>query len=150
MKIKFLVLPAIFTGVSLIGQTFSAEAQLAFVPTCTLSTLNSSYGAQATGTLVSPPAPFTSGIFGETGLVSFSGDGKFGGNDTVSFNGTIITRTFRGNYTVQPDCTASFTFTDNFGNSATANGVIVNNGKKVIVIQTVPTGTVITGSFEKL
>ncbi len=144
MKVKFLVLPAIFTAVSFIGQTVSANAELP--PVCTLSTLNSTYGAQASGTLVSP----NSAIFGETGLVAFDGGGKFGGKDTVSFNGTIISRTFRGSYTVQPDCTASFTFKDDSGNSATANGVIVNSGKKVLVIQTVPAGTVITGSFEKL
>ncbi|MCC5610451.1 hypothetical protein LC612_27800 [Nostoc sp. CHAB 5834] len=69
MKFKFLVLPAIVAAVCFIGQTISVSAQAA--PVCKLSTLNSSYGAQSTGTVVSPIAPFTASIFGFLGLVVF-------------------------------------------------------------------------------
>ncbi|MBD2514499.1 hypothetical protein H6G93_05655 [Nostoc sp. FACHB-973] len=148
MKVKFLVLPAIVAAVCFIGQTVSAKAQAA--PVCKLSTLNSSYGAQSTGTLVSLPAPFTPGIFGFVGLVVFDGKGGLKGEQTFSLNGTIMSGTFVGTYKVEPNCTASFNFTDNSNFSSTLTGVIVNNSEKVLIIQTVPTGTVITGSFEKL
>lgn len=148
MKVKFLVLPVILAAAIFIGQSVSAKAQAASV--CKLSTLNSSYGAQGSGTLVSPPAPFTPGVFAETGLIVFDGNGGFKGQDTVSFNGTIISRTFVGTYKVEQNCTTSFTYTDKFKNSSTAIGVIVKNGKKVLFIQTVPSGTVITASLEKL
>ncbi|MCF2150198.1 hypothetical protein IQ276_027960 [Desmonostoc muscorum LEGE 12446] len=148
MKVKFLVLPAILTAVSFIGQTVFAKAQAA--PVCRLSTLNSVYGAQAAGTIVSDLAPLTPGAFGGIGLFIFDGNGGFSGNNTVSFNGTSVSRTFVGTYQVQPNCTASFTYTDSSNFSTTAIGVIVNKGKKVLIIQTVPAGSVITGSFEKL
>ncbi len=90
------------------------------------------------------------GPFGKVGWVTFDGNGNFSGNDTVSFNGTMISREFSGNYTVESSCKISIGFTDNLGNSGSLEGVIVNQGKKILLIQVAPAGRVITSVAEKI
>ncbi|QFS51877.1 hypothetical protein [Nostoc sphaeroides] len=65
------VIRELLRSLNFIGQTISVSAQAA--PVCKLSTLNSSYGAQSTGTVVSLIALFTASIFGFLDLVVFDG-----------------------------------------------------------------------------
>jgi hypothetical protein len=146
MNIKSLTLAAIATGTCLLEISFPHNVQAQ--PGCTLQTLQSAYGLQATGTIISGPLP--AGPFGKVGWVTFDGNGNFSGNDTVSFNGTMISREFSGNYTVESSCKISIGFTDNLGNSGSLEGVIVNQGKKILLIQVAPAGRVITSVAEKI
>jgi hypothetical protein len=43
------------------------------------------------------------------GLITFHRDGSVDGKQTVSFNGIIADETYSGNYTVNADCSGSFT-----------------------------------------
>ncbi|MCP6760151.1 MAG: hypothetical protein NHB32_15680 [Fischerella sp. CENA71] len=146
MNIKSLILPGIATGACLVELCFPSDVRAQSV--CTLHTLQSPYGVQATGTIISEPLP--PGPFGKVGWVSFDGYGNFNGNDTVSFNGKVISREFSGSYAVEPNCKISLSFTDNLGNSGKLEGVIVNQGRKILLIQVVPDGRVITSTAEKV
>ncbi|ARV58170.1 hypothetical protein BZZ01_05550 [Nostocales cyanobacterium HT-58-2] len=98
MKRKSLTLAVLATGACFLEIFFPHRVQ-AQPPACTLQTLQSVYGLQATGTIISEPLP--PGPFGKVGWVTFDGNGNFSGDDTVSFNGTIISRVFSENYTAE-------------------------------------------------
>src|SRR2546425_11483471 len=68
--------------------------------TCTLASLEGGWGFALSGTLLAVPAA-------ATGVLTVDEEGNFSGHDTLSANGTILSETFTGTVTVNPDCTTS-------------------------------------------
>ena len=86
------------------------------------------------------------------GALNFDGQGGLTGADVASFSGQIVPRSFRGIYSVNPDCTAtaSLTIATGFPVGATFNFaiVLVDRGDEAIFIQTDP-GSLFTGSLKR-
>ena len=154
-----------FTGVLAFGQTDSsgpfpvpvvaqeqeqsAELDFSGGHRCSNRTLRGSYGFTGSGFVVSPPfPPELAGPFAAAGVFSFDGNGTVSAVDTVSFNGRIRRRVITGNYMVEEDCRGSITDVDDLGNVRTIDLVIVENGKEVRIINTLP-GTAITAVLRK-
>jgi hypothetical protein len=77
---------------------------------CSNANLQGSFGYTSTGTLTLAyvPPPFA-GPFAEVGQQTFDGQGNTDATATLSANGNIMTVTITGTYTVNPDCTGSWT-----------------------------------------
>lgn len=75
---------------------------------CSIASLNGTYALQGQG-VVLPPGPPAPGAFGEVAIVHYNGAGTFFGSATVNDGGVVVTPTFTGTYTVNSDCTGSFT-----------------------------------------
>ncbi len=113
----------------------AAPAVLSAQPRCGLHTIQGSYGFY-----------YTSGIPGGTpygigvGVVTFDGAGKGTSTETASVNPLgIFTATSSVEYTVDPDCTGTITWTypPEFGNLVVnAKFVITDNGKGFYTIGT--------------
>ena len=78
---------------------------------CSLSMLKGAYAVQGEGTVVSqvpgwPSPPFP---LGEVAVYSLDGAGNLSGNFTENVNGTLVTETMTGTYTVKPNCTGTIT-----------------------------------------
>ncbi len=76
---------------------------------CSLSMLKGSYSVQGEGTVVAqvpgwtaPPTPFA-----EEANYSLDGSGNLSGSFTANADGTVVTGTLMGTYTVNPDCTGT-------------------------------------------
>jgi len=85
---------------------------------CTLATLNGQYLFNGTGTLFPPAFGVTSASTGTSaGFHIFNGDGT--GTDFVAFsiNGTVVVPSSSTpiTYTLNPDCTGTYTATDENG-----------------------------------
>lgn len=114
---------------------------------CTLATFAGRWGLTLEGFLLvlQPPLAGPAALTG-----GFTDDGRrnFSGSNTVSVNGAILTGTFAGTRTVNPDCTGSVTVLDsNFG-PLHFDFVAVDKRRELRVIQTDP-GTVIIGSARR-
>jgi len=74
-----------------------------------------------------------------TAVGQFTADGKgdiTAGSDTVNQNGTIITQTFTGTYSVAANCTGSLTLNITGGGTATTNFVLDSANKGAQIIDT--------------
>jgi hypothetical protein len=113
---------------------------------CSVATLNGRYGLTFSGfgTNGAVPAPITAFIpaAGE-GLVTFDGNGNLSASETVSNGGLIFPVNVPGTYTVNSDCTGSFTTSH-----AHLNLVIVRNGREILAVNTDP-GRVVVDNFVK-
>jgi hypothetical protein len=129
----------------------------AATPSCSLGTLKDSYGSTATGTIPGI------GDIAAVGIFIADGAGHVRGADTVAvtnFGGTgvIEQRTFTGTYTVDADCTGTFTLqfaAPTFSGLVTADIIIVDKGARIRGIQTTPvppapTGVVLTFVAEQM
>jgi hypothetical protein len=108
--------------------------------TCTLRSIRGSYAVVGHGTIVSqlpglPPPPV---LFAETGLATFDGVGNLFGRVSASLNGVIIEPTFAGTYSVNADCSTSFTVNTSVGLVVHEDGVIIGQGKEFNVQSTDP------------
>lgn len=74
---------------------------------CSNTTLLGTFAYKATGVITAPPAE--AGPFASVGTQIFDGNGGTTATAWVSQNGTIVQVTIKGTYTVNPDCTGSFT-----------------------------------------
>ena len=143
---------------SLLRFALGAVAVLAMVPftiqakefgkhACTNESLQGEFGFTAHGTTLPAlglPAPLT-GAFASSGSASFDGMGHFTLTATSSFHGVIQgPTTVTGTYAVNSDCS----YTSKASNGVTFRAVIVNNGRKLLILQTTP-GVVITGIAKK-
>jgi len=83
-----------------------APAANAYNRGCTAETLRGTFANSGSGFTTSPPAagPFT-GVLAET----YDGKGGVTSAGTISVNGTAIPVTGKGTYTVNPDCSGSYT-----------------------------------------
>lgn len=111
---------------------------------CSNATLNGTFAFTSTGFITAPPP--LAGPFAIVGAQTFDGHGALTATATVSQNGNIIPVTVAGTYTVNPNCTGTFTVQISPVNITThLFFVIDDSGKEFQVIQTDP-GVVVTGS----
>jgi hypothetical protein len=74
---------------------------------CSNATLRGTFAYTSTGFITAPPA--FAGPFAETGTQTFDGRGGTTAAVTLSQNGNILPVSITGTYTVNPDCTGTFT-----------------------------------------
>jgi hypothetical protein len=110
---------------------------------CDNGSISGSYGYTVTGTNLGV------GQVAAVGRVTADGRGGLTATDTLSAAGTILRRTITGSYAVNPNCTGSGQFTDNFGLTVHLDFVITNRGDEFQFIQTDP-GTVFTGAAKRI
>jgi hypothetical protein len=108
---------------------------------CSVATLNGTFADRDSGYITSPPA--FAGPFAGVTLEIFDGNGGFTGSGVSSINGNIIPGTFQGTYTVNADCTGSYTVLNSLGLTIHAFFVIADDGNVMYDVITDP-GTVIT------
>lgn len=103
---------------------------------CSNATLKGTFGVLERGTMfiqlfedVTPPMAFSN-----VALATYDGQGNFSGTYTASDNGVVVSDTFSGTYTVNPDCTMTDDFTiQPFGAPAHHAGAIVRHGAQMEV-----------------
>jgi uncharacterized protein YdeI (BOF family) len=108
---------------------------------CSNASLQGTFADKDTGVITSPPA--VAGPFAGVNLETFDGKGTITGAGTVSLNGNIASQTYQGTYTVNPDCTGTYTVQLSLGLTTNAYFVIADGGNELQVVITDP-GTVIT------
>lgn len=109
---------------------------------CSNATLQGTFAYTSTGYITAPPS--VAGPFAEAGTQSFDGKGATTATATLSHNGNILPVTIIGTYTVNPDCTGTFTLqVSPIGITVDVLFVIDNSGNEFRAIETDP-GLVIT------
>ena len=129
----------VFAAVALLGKPAPAEADRG----CNLRSVRGDFGYEVTGTNLA------FGLVSAVGRVNADGNGTLLGTDTLSANGTILRRQITGAYTLEPNCTGTVIFTDNFGQTTNLDFVLVDKGDELRFIQTDP-DTIITGNARRL
>ena len=124
---------AAFLGVAPAGQ---AQGR-----TCSNMTVRGAFADKDTGVLTAPPA--VAGPFAGVSRETFDGNGNMTGAGMVSLNGNIVAQTFKGTYTVNPDCTGTYTIQNSLGLTIHGFFVIADAGNELHIVITDP-GTVIT------
>ena len=114
---------------------------------CSNATLNGTYSRTDTGFVTAPPA--IAGPLAGVSTVNFDGNGGVTGAGMSSLNGNVSSSTFKGTYTVNSDCTGTYTTESNTGRTSTAFFVIADNGNEMHMVVTSP-NTVINCLFRKL
>jgi hypothetical protein len=110
---------------------------------CSNTTLLGTFAYRITGFLTAPPAE--AGPFASVGTQIFDGKGGTTATAWVSQNGNIIPVTIKGTYTVNPDCTGSFTLQISPVRLTTHNLFAIDDDEAGFqAIQTDP-GVVVTG-----
>ena len=144
-----------------VGKVFTIAAALtlalAIAPTaqaqaadkgCSNATLRGSYAQTGSGVVTAPPDQ--AGPFANVGTLIFDGNGGLTGALTVSSNGSSAQVTETGTYTVNSDCTGTYTVQiAPFGITSQAYFAIDTNGDELEIIVTDP-GSVITCVAKKL
>jgi hypothetical protein len=114
---------------------------------CSNATLKGTFAHNGTGFITAPADQ--AGPFAHVGTETFDGNGGFTGNGTVSVNGNIVPVTETGTYTVNPDCTGTFTSeVSPVGVTGHVFFVIDDNGNELQLIETDP-GIVVAGVLRK-
>ena len=115
---------------------------------CSTETLEGCYATNISGSIVSNAPATLIGPVADVGVLTFDGDGNVSQVSTSSLNGTINQNVhLMGTYTVNPDCTGSYTLQLPFG-PATSNFVIDNDGREIQIIN-VTNGRVLSGFARK-
>ena len=113
---------------------------------CGVDTLEGTYGLTFSGLFTRGAVPAPINAFGPVaggGLVTFDGDGNLSASETVSVGGLVNPVNTTGTYTVNSDCTGTFTTPH-----AHLNLVIVRNGREILAVNTDP-GRVAVDNFVK-
>jgi|GEM_PF-3487206 len=119
-----------------ISQKVNAQA----TPSCNNATIRGSYGFKTTGTVLGSP-------IASVGLVKVDGRGNFQSIGGASIDGTVRTNeTSSGTYSVKQDCTVQTVVSLD---GSTYSGIIVDGGKEIVFIATVP-GTVVVETWKKV
>jgi hypothetical protein len=119
-------------GVGRLAKPMKVKAQSG----CSVGSVQGNYVSQYTGFVFPlPGAPAMVPYAGIQQSVA-DGNGNITGSNTFSLNGVTIRNTFSGTYTVNPDCTGSTTFTDNFGNVGNADWLVANGGTRILTVNT--------------
>jgi len=109
---------------------------------CSNTTLRGTFVYTSTGFITAPPA--VAGPFAETGTQVFDGRGGTTATATLSQNGNILQVSITGTYTVNPDCTGTFTLqVSPIGITVHVSFVIDDGANEFQAIETEP-GLVIT------
>lgn len=116
---------------------------------CSLSMLKGAYSVQGEGTVVAqipgwpaPPLPLA-----EVAHYSLDGAGNLSGNISANVDGTLVTGTLLGTYTVKPDCTG--TIASNGGGLPFNQWFVVLSDGSLRLVQT-DSWLVITRTMEKM
>ena len=135
---------------STIAKTFTIAAvtavALGMAPTakadskgCSNANLKGAFAFTETGFLTAPPAPV--GPVAEVGTQTFDGKGATTATATLTATGNIFQVTITGTYTVNPDCTGTFTIlVSPLGLTAHFFFVIADGGNELRAIGTDPGG----------
>lgn len=117
---------------------------------CSLRSLKGCFGFTVNGTIVAGPlagAPIVG-----VALTNYDGAGGLTQVDTISLNGTLITpitgRSSTGAYTVNTDCTGSFTINPPGLPPIHTNFVLVDRGREIRTVVTDP-GVAVTSIGKK-
>jgi hypothetical protein len=94
---------------------------------CNTATLQGTFAYTVTGALVAAPAPQL-GPYAEAGAQTFDGNGSTTASGMSSINGNVTSATRTGTYTVNSDCTGTFSLQIAPGISSHYFFVIANNG----------------------
>jgi hypothetical protein len=99
---------------------------------CKANDIAGTYGLSATGTVLAantrglPVGPVIA-----TGVMTFDKDGRFHGEEMISFNGSIVSGVpFEGTYVLNPDCTFTLDVPGFFQNF----GVLVAGGSEMLLM----------------
>jgi len=118
-------------------------------PTCSLGTIQGSYGYTAQGSLLPNPAlppGIPTGPYASQGLVTLDGFGNLTSLANDDFNGFFVpTSTNIGKYTINENCTG----TASFVGGASFNFTVVEGGKEILFMLAAP-GAVATGVAKRL
>ena len=115
---------------------------------CSNNTLHGSYAQTGTGVITAPPDQ--AGPFANVGALFFDGNGGLTGTLVVSQSGMSAQATETGTYTVNSDCTGTYTVQiAPFGITSQAFFAIDTSGDELEIIVTDP-GSVITCVAKKL
>ena len=122
-KIKTAITTTILAGTIVLNMVSNAYAHAP--KACSNATLRGDYGATLTGTVNNLP-------FAALNLVNGDGNGNITGEGTIVYNGTVIPSSFTATYTVNPDCSGSFS-----SSSGTTENIVINrDGSEVQIIVT--------------
>jgi hypothetical protein len=114
---------------------------------CSNTTLRGTFTYRTAGFITAPPAE--AGPFASVGTQIFDGDGGTTASAWISQDGNIVPVTIKGTYTVNPDCTGSFTLQISpVGLTTHSFFAIDDSGAEFQAIQTDP-GVVVTGIARK-
>ena len=127
------VLPS---SIDLLG--FIEDHNLKYFFGCSSADLEGEWGTTMEGTIMTPTGAIP---FGSVNKAVYDSKGNFGGTQTRSVNGTTSTVTFKGIYTVNPDCTGTKTTktydsSGNLINTADQDFVLVDNANEISEIIT--------------
>jgi hypothetical protein len=138
MVMKRSALGKAFTIAALAAVALAVPAANASTKVCSLATLKGTFADKDTGFLIGV------GPFAGVSLERFDGNGTLTGGGFGSLNGQIVQVTFVGTYTVNPDCTGTYTVdVSPLGLTTHASFVIADGGNELQIVITDP-GTVIT------
>jgi hypothetical protein len=112
---------------------------------CGLHILRGGYGFAFQGQVVPPGADLD--IAG-AGRIVFDGQGGLSGNEWASTNGAQETLTFKGSYSVQPDCTGTATIMNSNGRTDHIQFGVIEGGQEFNFTVTDP-GVVLTGQTSR-
>jgi hypothetical protein len=107
--VKTLTIAAV--AVLALGIAPAAKAQ-----SCSILSLHGAFSYKGTGTIVSPPE--IAGPIDEVGTLTFNGNGVVTGAGVLNQGGTATPVTKTGTYTVNPDCTGTYTVQYSLGFSS--------------------------------
>jgi len=124
----------------------AAKAGASLISRCSSRSISGNYGMTVTASNL--VAPGVSIPIVAVGLINFSGEGTLTGTATTSFGGGVGTDSVTGEYSVESNCTGSFSVTFSNGFTINHNLVLVDEGKEIIFIQT-DQNTVTTGRFRR-
>jgi len=93
---------------------------------CNTATLQGTFAYTITGSFVAAPAPL--GPYAEVGAQTFDGSGGTVATGMSNTNGSVASATRTGTYTVNSDCTGTFSFQIAPGISSHYFFVIANDG----------------------
>lgn len=108
---------------------------------CSNATLRGTFSDRDTGWIFLAPPPAAPVPFAGVNIETFDGNGILTGTGMSSVNGNVAPGSFKGTYTVNPDCTGTYT-AQSPGLTVHAFFVIDESGDELQIVITDP-GTVI-------
>jgi hypothetical protein len=109
---------------------------------CSAATLKGTWADKDTGFITAPPQ--LAGPFVGLNLYNFDGNGVITSTGMGSINGNIMSTTSKGTYTVNPDCTGTYTVVISpLGITGHGSFIIADSGNELQIVVT-DAGTVIS------
>jgi len=136
VKTKALTIAGVLVLALAVAPTAKAEGRK-----CSNATLKGTFADKDTGFVITPSGSAVP-IAGAN-IETFDGNGNMSGSGMTSVNGDIFPGTFKGTYTVNPDCTGTYTSVTPQGFTVNAFFVIADGGNELHIVITNP-GTAIT------